>query len=745
MKKLSFLCGILLFSALSFTACSDDDGDNGGGKPSGGDGIGDVSGVMKDLFIAGHVRDTDGNPLSGVKVSSGTSVMMTNASGMFSFSKIDVVNNRSVIRFVKEGYFDIVRSLESANGDWEVVMCVKGNGDISSTNTYSSNQAQTITAGGMKIDMPENGYMVDETGRPYNGTVNTEMVYLDPNNDNFAEMMPGGDLAATRTDGSETMLVSYGMTAVNMTDAEGNKLQLKEGSKATLTFPIPDGMTDNLPETIPLWSFNEKNGLWEEEGVAHLQGNVYVGDVTHFSWVNLDYPEDEAIVKGYVHDSNGRALSSVRVNVGQISVKTDGSGYYETKVPANSAFELTVKPSAYGNYRNIFARPVSALKPKEERTVNIVLPTLNRVFGRIVNKGRGSNCASIWIEYGSNKNVTKSVVSDPKDGKFTTYAPDGYIGDAIVEVLCGDGTVKNIPVKLGNADIDLKDIVISSEIGNGGIIEVALSNGQTVSFNIPNIGGTGMSGVVVIDDYLNYIDDEENEDIRFSIMLNGYEEGKTDYENASLFVEKPVESEGFYADGSANVSLTEKKGKFIFNITGKGSYFNQESQFYDQNASFVSNDLTLDLFMRGVTIRNENPLQFGFPSFTPTLSQKAPIAFKISESKICSSGGVIYYNGTKKDYDALLAKAAKSGVKLMDEESDDEYGEAVYFSNNKYILITFDANMEPVSSSDNFMDIEDAQVSVTALEGVDSDMFGALMSAGRASFASNIKLMMKKR
>lgn len=138
-------------------------------------------------------------------------------------------------------------------------------------------------------------------------------------------------------------------------------------------------------------------------------------------------------------------------------------------------------------------------------------------------------------------------------------------------------------------------------------------------------------------------------------------------------------------------------------------------------------------------------MQFGFPSFTPTLSQKAPIAFKISESKICSSGGVIYYNGTKKDYDALLAKAAKSGVKLMDEESDDEYGEAVYFSNNKYILITFDANMEPVSSSDNFMDIEDAQVSVTALEGVDSDMFGALMSAGRASFASNIKLMMKKR
>lgn len=745
MKKLSFLCGMLLLSALSFTACSDDDMDNGGGKPSGGDGAGEVSGVMNDLFITGHVRDTDGNPLSGVKVSSGTSVMITNASGMFSFSKIDVVNNRSVIRFVKDGYFDIVRSLEAADGDWEVVMCVKGNGDISSTNTYFSDQAQTITAGGMKIDMPENGYMVDETGRSYNGTVNTEMVYLDPNNDNFAEMMPGGDLAATRTDGSETMLVSYGMTAVNMTDAEGNKLQLKEGSKATLTFPIPDGMTDNLPETIPLWSFNEKNGLWEEEGVAHLQGNVYVGEVTHFSWVNLDEPEDDATVKGYVRDNNGRALPNVRVNVGQISVTTDASGYYEADVPANNAFELTVKPSAYGNYRNIFARPVSALKPKEERTVNIVLPTLNRVFGRIVNKGGGSNSASICIEYGNNKNVTKSVVSDPQNGEFTTYAPDGYTGDAIVKVLCSDGTIKNIPVRLGNVDIDLKDIVISSEIGNGGIIVVELSNGQTVSFDVPNGGGTGMSGIVVIDDKLNYIDDETNEDTRFSIMLDGYDEGKTNYENASLLIEKPSDSEGFYADGNAKVSLTEKNDKFIFNISGTGAYFNQNSQLFDQNASFITNDLTLDLFMKGSTSHNVDPLQIGLPSFTPTLSQKAPVVLKISNSKICSSGGVIYYNGTKNDYDALLAKAANSGVKLIGEESDDEYGNAIYFSNNKYIVITFNANANPISSSDSFMDIDDAQISVTALEDVDSDMLGGFMSAGSTSFASNFKQMIKKR
>ena len=112
----------------------------------------------------------------------------------------------------------------------------------------------------------------------------------------FEGMMPGGDLSAQRTDGSSTMLLSYGMTAVNLTDNNGNKLQLKEGSEATLTFPIPVSMKDNLPASIPLWSFNEKTGLWEEEGLAELKGDVYVGKVKHFSWVNLDEPSDTAWV-----------------------------------------------------------------------------------------------------------------------------------------------------------------------------------------------------------------------------------------------------------------------------------------------------------------------------------------------------------------------------------------------------------------------------------------------------------------
>jgi len=744
MKKTIYLCGLLFLSTLLFSACSDDDGGNGGKTP-GGEGPGIVSGVMTDLQITGHVRDIQGNPLSGVEVSSGTSVVKTNSSGMFSFSKVDVVNDRSLIRFAKEGYFDVVRSLNSDDGDWDVVMCEKGDGAFTSTTTYSSETGQSITSGGMRIDMPENGYMVDETGKAYTGAVKADMIYLDPNNENFAEMMPGGDLAATRTDGSAAMLVSYGMTAVNMTDATGRKLQLKEGSKATLTFPIPEGMTENLPETIPLWSFNETNGLWEEEGSARLQGNVYVGEVSHFSWVNLDYPEDEATIKGYVRNSNGRSISGVRVNVGQISVQTDASGYYETKVPAGSSFELKVKSESYGNYRNVFARPVPALEAKEEREVNITLPSLHRVYGRIVNQGGGSKVASIWIEYGNNNRLTRSVTSNPEDGVFTTYAPDGYTGPAVVKVLDNEGNLKTVSITLGNADTNLGDIIISSVLGSGGKIDVKLANGNTVSFDVPNGGEESMSGVVVLDDRLMYLYDEGNDQSALSIDINGYKEGKSDYENATVGVQNSIGDEVFVADGSAKINLTEKNKKFVFNMSGKGSYYNSYTGDYDENAMFTSEGLTLDLFFKGNTLRNIDPLKSGFPSFTPVLSQKSPLAVHIKDGKMCTNGGIVYYNGTKSDYDALKAKASKSGVKYIDEDSDGEYYEVVYFSNKRYIMIEFDSTVPPISDTDNFFEMEDAPIIVTVFDGVSQDFISSMMSDSRSrSFPVTAKRAVKK-
>lgn len=210
-----FLLMALLMMLLSFTSCSklkdllnggdDGDDDNGGNNPSE-----IVEGEMTEYQLSGFVKDVDGTPIGGVTVSSGISTVSTNTLGFFEFSKVNMVDSRSVVRFSKDGYFDIVRSMNQVYGNggesWEVVMCKKGNGDFTSVKTYGSSTAQTLQAGGMKIEMPANGYQIDATGTAYTGKVKTDMLYLNPNNDVFAEMMPGGDLAAVRSDGSEAKL-----------------------------------------------------------------------------------------------------------------------------------------------------------------------------------------------------------------------------------------------------------------------------------------------------------------------------------------------------------------------------------------------------------------------------------------------------------------------------------------------------------------------------------------------------------
>lgn len=458
--SLTFVFMALLMMLMTFASCSkiqdllnegDDDDDDGGINPPEL-----VEGRMEDIALSGIVRDASGTPIEGVSIVSGSSAATTNTDGFFEFDQIQVVsvqNDRSVVRFSKAGYFDVVRSMDAdddaADGaSWEVVMCKKENNDFTSIKTYSSSSDQTLQAGEMKIDMPQDGYKVDGTGAGYTGKVKSEMVYLDPNNERFSEMMPGGDLAAVRSDNSSAQLVSYGMTDLNMYAENGDKLQLKDGSKAKLTFPIPAGMGENPPASIPLWSFNEKTGLWEEEGSAALQGNVYVGEVAHFSWVNLDYPEKQGTVYGYVKDDTGKALPGVRLNIGQllVSTVTKSDGYYSHEVPANTAFSITVKDLYYGGIDQKVSVKVPALSPGEKRQVDITLPHLVRVYGKVMNERGDGIRSSVWVQ---TEKAKTEVLQTDKDGNFNVYVPKDMKGKATVHARTyrGDEVSKDITIK----------------------------------------------------------------------------------------------------------------------------------------------------------------------------------------------------------------------------------------------------------------------------------------------------------
>jgi len=310
----------------------------------------DPSVNMQNVTLNGKVLNESGSPLGGVKVTSGTAETTTDSDGSFSMSKVNVQGKRAVIKFEKNGYFPLTRSgLKDDDMYLEAALYPKGNSAISLQTKFDADKETVLKVGNMAVELSASS-VVKEDGSEYSGQVNADMLYLDPNNAKFAELMPGGDLSATRANGSEAVLVSYGMSDVSFTDNSGKSLKLKGGEiKAEVTFPIPAGMEKDAPATMPLWSFDEAKGVWKEEGVAVKKGNVYVGETTHFSWINCDDPFNTATITGKVVCPDGKIANHIPLKLqgangmGGVSVFTNSDGEYTFFVPANTDVTVSVE------------------------------------------------------------------------------------------------------------------------------------------------------------------------------------------------------------------------------------------------------------------------------------------------------------------------------------------------------------------------------------------------------------------
>lgn len=748
--SLTFVFMALLMMLMTFASCSkiqdllnegdDDDDDDGGINPPEL-----VEGRMEDIALSGIVRDASGTPIEGVSIVSGSSVATTNTDGFFEFDQIQVVsvqNDRSVVRFSKAGYFDVVRSMDAdddaADGaSWEVVMCKKENNDFTSIKTYSSSSDQTLQAGEMKIDMPQDGYKVDGTGAGYTGKVKSEMVYLDPNNERFAEMMPGGDLAAVRSDNSSVQLVSYGMTDLNMYAENGDKLQLKDGCKAKLTFPIPAGMDKNPPASIPLWSFNEKTGLWEEEGCAALQGNVYVGEVAHFSWVNLDYPEKQGTVYGYVKDDTGKVLPGVRLSIGQLLASTvsKSDGYYSHEVPVNTDFSITVKDLYYGGINQKVSVKVPALSPGERRQVDITLPHLVRVYGKVMNERGDGIRSAVWVQ---TEKAKTEVLQTDKEGNFSVYVPKDMKGKATVyaRTYRGEGS-KDITIKEEDVYVELT----VSETGGGvttNMIHILSDVLGNEAWPIPTYTSP-ISGVLLLDDNLMLVP-EEKANILMAIMVAHYDKEKTTYtDGVTAYVTNQAEKRLFRTMPGKEMKCTVQRNgnDFVLSLIGDGVFCKESSDeddadepVYDENAGLVGKMMNYPLLATAKTLRNIKPVDAGFPSFTPQLEAKAPLALLITESLKLGKGGIIYYNGGSSDYKTLKNAAAKLGLTNMGEDNEDGGMYVIFYSAKKKILITLEYDSEATGVTDKTT-LEDAEeyapIQLTVLDGISEDTFRAMM------------------
>jgi hypothetical protein len=290
--------------------------------------------------ISGIILDESNAPIVGAEVSSAGQTAITNSSGGFIFSNIKVPKARFVVNTSKSGYFKgSYADVPVANGTSNIKIYLMTAGVTQVVDASIGGEATLNN--GSKVKLNANT-ITNSDGSAYNGNVNLSVGYLDPTSENFANLVPGGDMQAQRTDNSETTLYSYGIIKVDMKNDNGDDLKIKSGNTSEITVDIPPSMVANSPQTIPLWHYDETTGLWKEEGTATKQGDKYVGTVSHFSDWNCDTPEGTATVSGLVVDCNNQPVPGINVKVGQASANTGSDGKFERRVPANTAFDVQV-------------------------------------------------------------------------------------------------------------------------------------------------------------------------------------------------------------------------------------------------------------------------------------------------------------------------------------------------------------------------------------------------------------------
>jgi hypothetical protein len=282
-----------------------------------------------------------------VTVQAGNKTAITDANGYFRINNASLDKSSAVVTANKAGYFKAYRTFGATSGSNHIEMKL-----IKRTSAGTIDAAaggEISLSNGTKVALPANGLVNASTNAAYNGQVRVYAAYIDPSAADISQTVPGSFMA-TDKDGKRVVLTSYGMVAVELEGASGEKLQIKNGSTASLTTAIPAAAQASAPNTIPLWSVDETTGIWKEEGTATKSGNVYVGQVKHFSFWNCDVSQNAVKLTFTLKLPGGEAFVHAQVRIKRSGTSwnnvsygtTDSVGQVSGFVPNNEPLTLEV-------------------------------------------------------------------------------------------------------------------------------------------------------------------------------------------------------------------------------------------------------------------------------------------------------------------------------------------------------------------------------------------------------------------
>ncbi len=447
--------------------------------------------------VYGTVIDENNQPVVGATVKSGSNTTTTDRFGVFQFKNILLGKSNGYVRVEKAGYFNGNKSFYPTPGRTHNVKIKLIPKTV--TVTLNANTGGTVNfTGGASLFLPTSA-IADAAGNPFTGSVTVSMTWIDPTAPNLPDLVPG-ELRGWTTANEERGLETYGMIGVDLTGPGNTKLYMAPGRTAQLTFPVPASLAGSAPTIIDLWNFDEASGRWEQEGTATKTGSNYVGNVSHFSFWNVDAQFPVVNLCMGLQNQSNQPLNNVQVRIKRANGsygygRTDNFGKLCGKVPKNESLVLQVMDQCDNVIYSQNIGPFST--DVDLGTISVVLPTSNTltITGTLVdcnNSNVTNGAVSIYVSGGNNYYVpvtngtfSLTILKCNTNTNFAYYGSD-FVNNQSGVTANGTGTTGTVNLgnvsACGNATNEYIDYLIGGNIysfrtpGSFSQLDTALTN-----------------------------------------------------------------------------------------------------------------------------------------------------------------------------------------------------------------------------------------------------------------------------
>lgn len=547
-------------------------------------------GVEITRSFLGRVIDKNHNPIENASIKIGNSTATTDANGIFIVPDAEVHENFAYITATKPGYTNGSRAVVPSEGTNKVTIMLL---EAIVVGTVQSGETASISLpNGASVMLA--GEYITENGEQYSGTVDVIMHHLDPAEEDMPLQMPGM-LYAANSENEERMLQSYGMLSVELRGSGGETLNLAEGSSAEIKMPLSSDLLAVAPSTIPLWHFDEEKGYWIEDGEATLQGNAYVGTVSHFSFWNVDMPFPTVNLCIVLTDMNGNPLANSWISLTHSNSTypfpmatgtTNANGEVCGLVPANEA--LTVEIHAFDICESFeFTTSLGPYTSDSSENISLSIDPSTLIAETV--QGNFNNC--------NGDPVTNGYVK-------MEYGPSTYYD------LVDDGTFEiNLvhcpgPTNFSIEAVDYDSQQTTGEINYGfttpvtnlGVLSACTNTNEMIYFSVDNGDIEGMFINDEISTDFNVANPSFNNQPTISIYAQGGSTGcfmimgilnNAPYEGTYNYIDVNTPLTGFYfPDCDPYIPYENSNTAILFNLTN----FGEVGEYIDINFSGTYDD-----------------------------------------------------------------------------------------------------------------------------------------------------------